>query len=168
MPLGAHSAPTRAKKMRGAPRISPISVCEMSTACNLAQCSHAADPIQLKPAGSMSDSSPASKKQPSGMIRCKSGGLRSVLSIEFLQSAAFFEGYGVNTRLRCQLIACLALVPTGCNSVHPGFHLHVSHIDHVCKGMGEHLPSASGRCSDWLSNPLSCLCVQPFRKLTSV
>ena len=34
------------------------------------------------------------------------------LKIEFLQSAAFFEGSGVKARLRCQLIACLLWSPT--------------------------------------------------------
>ena len=38
------------------PRISLISVCEMSTDRNLLQCSHAAGPIQLKSAGRNNDS----------------------------------------------------------------------------------------------------------------
>ena len=46
-----------------APKISLISVCEMSTVCSLSQCSHAARPIQLKSAGRVSASDPASQKQ---------------------------------------------------------------------------------------------------------
>ena len=49
------------------------------------------------------------------MIRCKSRGLRSVLSkLSFCRVRHFFEGSDVKTRLRCQLIACLALVPNLC------------------------------------------------------
>ena len=62
------------------PKISLISVCEMSTIRNLLQCSHAAGPIQLKKAGKNNDSIPASKKQPSGMERFKLVGSYSVLS----------------------------------------------------------------------------------------
>ena len=60
--------------------ISLMSVCEMSTACNFVQCSHAAGPNQLKSAVKTNDSIPASKKQPSGMERCKSAASYSVLS----------------------------------------------------------------------------------------
>ena len=62
------------------PKISLMSVCEMSTVCSLSQCSHAAGPIQLKSAGRVNASSPASEKQPSGVIRCGSRGSYSVLS----------------------------------------------------------------------------------------
>ena len=44
------------------PKISLMSVCEMSTVCSLSQCSHAAGPIQLKSADRVSASSPASEK----------------------------------------------------------------------------------------------------------
>ena len=62
------------------PRISLISVREMSTVCSLSQCSKAAGPIQQKSAGRVSISSPASEKQPSGMTRFGSRGSYSVLS----------------------------------------------------------------------------------------
>ena len=62
------------------PKISLISVCEMSTDRNCLQCSHAAGPIQLKSAGKNNDSIPASKKQPSGMERYRLVGSYSVLS----------------------------------------------------------------------------------------
>ena len=62
------------------PKISLMSVCEISTDCSRLQSSQAAGPIQLKSAGKYNDSIPASKKQPSGMERFRLVGSYSVLS----------------------------------------------------------------------------------------
>ena len=90
------------------PRISLISVREMSTVCSLSQRSKAAGPIQQKSAGRVSISSPASEKQPSGMTRFGScgWGICSPFQIDCLQSTAFFKGSSVEACLRRKLIAC--------------------------------------------------------------
>ena len=79
------------------PRISLISVCEMSTTRNLLQCSHAAGPIQLKSAGKNNDSIPASKKQPWGMSRFKLVGSYSALSkLSCWRALHFSKARGLN------------------------------------------------------------------------
>ena len=73
------------------PKISLMSVREMSTVCSLSQCSKAAGPIQQKSAGRFSSSSPASEKQPSGMTRFGSCGSYLVISKPSVRKVRHFS-----------------------------------------------------------------------------